>query len=84
MIDQTQRRQLRLTDKQEALLDSLTRAYLADAFHLTPGYAIRPLLGANRLQVLRVKLRRVGWDIVAQGGKNGGYRLARLIASEGS
>lgn len=73
---------LHLSFKQEALLDALLGQYARDRFVLVPGYAIRPLLASNRLAVLRVKLRRVGWDIISHSGKGGGYRLAKLPPKE--
>lgn len=84
LLDRDRLESMRLSVNQERLFDALLRSYLHDPFALVPGYTIRPLLGSNRLAVLRVKLRRVGWDIVSKNGKHGGYRLARLLPPEGT
>jgi hypothetical protein len=82
MIDDAQIISMRLSPLQERLLQVLTESYLADPRHLVPGRDIDRLTGSNRVQVLRVKLRRIGWNIVSRNGIRGGYRLARFIPEE--
>jgi DNA-binding IscR family transcriptional regulator len=78
ILDDDQMRSMRLSVQQERLFDALLQSYIADPLVVVRGAALGILTGSNRVQVLRVKLRRLGWDIVSKNGKDGGYRLARL------
>jgi hypothetical protein len=75
--------ELRLSPKQAELFELLLKQYVHDPYALMPGYAInRRLLTGNSVGLLRAKLQRVGWDVVGQMGRHGGYRLGKLTQSK--